>query len=329
MKTYRLIIILIICGCTSLTFSQVATEDVKEYFWNGKIDYDRNDLLRKKSYQNEMIYLQLKNNSGNISKEFFKINNSTFLYTEYYDENDIELDSYWNIGKKCEGHLAITNKVSGDTITVFDYDTYDHHVFLDTLLLPTGQWKYFHENGKLKYEGKFDRNKRNGKWKFYDDSQNPTKEIEYKYGEIQKVIYQNILLEESIEKTTKSILGNWILRPAYRNNVQNKEAEIDSLNILYKVNNIEGFGDIYSFYSNNECKLTETHIVDTEYKNGDSGLNIIRKYDIINISQGNWKLNSNNELVINIKGDSIKLIIEYISDTKLSILKKEKALNII
>lgn len=328
MKILKLTIILIICGYSSLIFSQETSSDVQEYYWNGNVDYDRNNLEREKSYQNKMIFLQLKYENGSISKEFFRVNDSTFLYTEYYNATDINLDSYWNIGKKREGHLEITNKVSGDTITVIDFDTFDDSIYLDTLLLPTGEWKYFHENGKLKHKGKFNKNVRSGTWKFYDKFNNRTKEIEYNNGKIENIILENIILKESISQTSKAILGNWILRPSYINGEQNKQAEIDSLNILYKVSDIDGLGDIYSFHSNNKCTLTETHIVETEYKKGDGGLNIMRKYDILRVSQGHWRLNSNNGILIDFKNRKDELIIEYISDTQLRIIKKEKALNI-
>lgn len=257
MKLINIIIILIFIGSTISSFSQDTNEDIEEHYWNGKIDYDTNNLKRHKSHENKMIFLQLKYENDNTSKEYFRINDSTYLYTDYYNSDSVFLDSYWNIGKKNEGYLEITDKLSGDTITVFDYDTFDESVYLDTLLLPTKKWKRFHKNGKLYYEGNFDNNERNGIWKFYDKYQNPTMEIEYENGVQEHIAYHNIILTNSRTKTSQAILGNWILRPAYLNGEQSKEAEIDSLNTFYKVNNIEGFGDIYSFNPNNECILTE------------------------------------------------------------------------
>ena len=43
----------------------------------------------------------------------------------------------------------------------------------------TGEWKSYHENGKLYSVGKFENGKATGKWKFFDENGNLTKTETY------------------------------------------------------------------------------------------------------------------------------------------------------
>lgn len=328
MKSYKYHITLLLFFLNSTSIlCQLEFVDVKDHYTNGKIRYDYQKEKRNKTFNNKMVFLQLTYESGKISKEYFRINDSTFLYTEYYDTIIIYPEPYYTyVGKKKEGYLSITNKLSGDTLTVIDYDTYEESVFLDTLMLPMGKWKYFYPTGELKQEGEFKKYERHGTWKYYELYRSPSKLVQYRYGEIENIKYQNLILENSTEITSNSIMGHWILRPANTNGVQAKEAEIDSINTLYKLDKVEGIGDIFTFHLNNQCELTETYIVKTEYENSEKGLNIIRKYDILNTIKGSWELTSSNEIEINLKDKVYKLKIEYLSKTQMRLLK-EKALN--
>lgn len=328
MKTYSyyITLLLLLLSSTSI-LCQIEFEDVEDHYTNGKIRFDYQKVKRNKTFNNKIVFLQLVYDSGKISKEYFRINDSTFLYTEYYDTLIIYPERYYTyVGKKKEGYLSITNKLSGDTLTVFDYDTYEESVFLDTLMLPMGNWKYFYPTGELKQEGEFKKYERHGTWKYYDLYRSPSKLVKYKYGEIENLNYQNLILENSAEITSNSIIGHWILRPANTNGVQAKEAEIDSINTLYKLDKVEGIGDIFTFHLNNECELTETYIVRTDYASGDKGLNIVRKYDVLNNIKGSWKLTNSNEIEVNLKDQNYRFIIDYLSETQMRLLK-EKALN--
>ena len=57
---------------------------------------------------------------------------------------------------------------------------------------PDGEWSYFHVNGNLHSRGFFIKGKRNGAWRFWDDSGKFLYERKYEHGEIVNKVQQGI-----------------------------------------------------------------------------------------------------------------------------------------
>lgn len=321
--TFVFILILIYKG---VVLGQTANVDTIGFYHNGKIEYNWRALKRDKIFDEKTFFLQEKYANGDIHKEYFRNNDSTFLYTEYYENPDTTVEyksASW--GKKREGYVMVSNQTTGDTILVINPATYTERRYMDTLLLPIKQWAFYYSNGNKKAEGEFLDGKRHGSWKFYDEFQNLNQNIKYKIGRIETIELINRIEEKSFEITKKEINGMWIIPDPAANGGNTPNPKFDVYRFMNKIEKINEIGDIYNFAKNGEVEYTKTKIVKTEYKDTEKGLSIIRKFDVVEKSKGNWTLINYHQLEMTLEGKKELFEVEYISENDLRLRKIKTA----
>ncbi len=317
MKKTAFVFVLILIH-KGLVFAQAADVDTIGFYHNGKIELNWKFLKRHKTFDEKTFMLQEKYANGNIFKEYFRNNDSTFLYTEYYENPDTTVEyksASW--GKKREGYVMVSNQTTGDTIVVINPATYAERRYMDTLLLPIKQWAFYYLNGNKKAEGEFLDGKRHGLWKFYDEFQNLNQKIRYKKGRIETIELINRIEEKSFEITGNEINGIWIIPDPAANGGYTPNPKFNDYRFMNKIEKINGIGHIYNFVENGELEYTKTKIVKTEYKDAEKGLSIIRKFDVVEQSKGNWTLINYHQLEMTLEGEKELFEVEYISENKL------------
>ena len=317
MKRATLVFILMLIY-KGVIFGQTANVDTIGFYHNGKIEYNWKALKRDKTFDEKTFFLQEKYANGNICKEYFRNNDSTFLYTEYYENPDTTVEyksPSW--GKKREGYVMVSNQTTGDTIVVISPATYEESRYMDTLLLPIKQWTSYYLNGNKKTEGEFLDGKRHGLWKFYDEFQNLNQKIKYKIGGIETIELINRIEEKSFEITEKEINGMWIIHDPAANGGYTPNPKFNDYRFMYKIEKINGIGDIYNFVESGELEYTKTKIVKTEYKDTEKGLLINRLFDKVEESKGSWVLINYHQLEMTLVGKKELFEVEYISENKL------------
>tara|TARA_Y100001970_G_C14174331_1_gene826056 strand:+ start:113 stop:766 length:654 start_codon:yes stop_codon:yes gene_type:complete len=211
-RIFLLIIIFYSYGCESYNsrfFKQENyNEQINEYHYSDiryypiggikqkvkKIDYDRNDIIRKETFfrNNQIHKIKLYNESGKILKEdiykdseskgyriiyysngnvkeeydFNSFNIKTGKFTSYYHNGGLQSDLEYSDGSlsgTCSWYYP-----SGNLMKIKDY--------LDNSFMY--QIEYY-KNGSKKSEGGFKEKKLSGRWIFYDKNGDLTSEEDY------------------------------------------------------------------------------------------------------------------------------------------------------
>ncbi|MEQ1624754.1 MAG: hypothetical protein ABL870_08695 [Sediminibacterium sp.] len=319
LKTH-LIILLVFHAC--LVSGQVQDSVVVGYYHDGVIVDHWQTTLRHKTFQHKTLLLQEKYSSGRIAMEFFRFNDSLFFYTEYYEFPDTSVQypvATWGVIR--EGLVQISTQNTGDTIVVFNPETYEEHLHMDTLLLPFGHWQFYYPDGKVAAEGDYLHFKRMGTWTYYDVFGESTKKVLYDHGNILETVFINAIEANSGEITLSKIQNTWLkhdlsVKPSYVPN-----PKLADFWFLYKSIGGNGIGDFYTFMEDQKLGYSKTKLVSTEYEKGDSGLNIKKYYDKVKTSKGYWTLIHHNQLEIILEGERLLFEIEYLSDMKIRLRK--------
>lgn len=102
--------------------------------------------------------------------------------------------------KACEGSFDLT---SYDPLKKYTDTVYFYQSPVDGTVSPVvhefhsmkkGLWKYYYSNGKLHYQGNYERNFRSGEWKFYGDDGELQIIRNYKDG---KMVYEQVVAKGS------------------------------------------------------------------------------------------------------------------------------------
>lgn len=311
-----------------LIFGQTANIDTIGFYHNGTIEYNWKALKRDKTFDEKTFFLQEKYANGNIYKEYFRNNDSIFLYTEYYESPDTTVEyksASW--GKKREGYVMVSNQTTGDTIVVISPATYAERRYMDTLLLPIKQWTFYYLNGNKKAEGEFLDGKRHGLWKFYDEFQNLNQKIKYNIGRIETIELINRIEEKSFEITGNEINGIWIIPDPAANGGNTPNPKFNDYRFMNKIEKISGIGDVYNFVESGKLEYTKTKIVKTEYKDTEKGLSINMIFDKVEESKGSWILINYHQLEMTLEEVKELFEVEYISENKLRLRKIKTSLD--
>lgn len=316
------LVILVFIAIFDITFGQTAIKDTIGYYHNGEIISNWKYIKRHEVFNGKTFLLQEEYNNGKIHKEYFKNNDSTFLYVEYYEQPDSNVEYRINSwGKIREGYVVVSNKQLKDTVTTTDPVTYEVHKFFFTLLLPIQNWIYYYPDGKTKAEGMFLNGLQHGVWKYYDSFQRLNQETVFSDGKIESSKYINQIEEKSSEITRKGISQIWIIPDPKSNGRDTSNSKFRDYKFMYKTEDIKGIGDVYWFNDNGILNYTKTKVVQTEYKEGEKGLLIIQKYDIVKESLGSWSLVKYHQVEIFLDNKRELFEIEYLSDDRLRLKK--------
>lgn len=302
----------------SLVVSQVVNVDTIGLYHHGKIEFNWKYLERHKTFDEKTFMLQEKYPNGNTYREYFRNDDSTFLYTEYYEKTDTTIEYKGvSFGIKREGYVMVSNQTTGKTVSQINPATYTEYRFMHNLLLPTKKWTFYHLNGKKKAEGVFLDGKPHASWEFYDEFQNINQKVIYKDGIIETVQFINRIEKKSLEITKNEVNGIWIIHDPKANGGYIPNPKLNGYRFMYKIDKINGAGDVYHFIENGELAYAKTEVVDTEYKDKKSGLSIIRKFNKVKESKGNWTLINYHQLEMTLDGKKELFEVEYISEEKL------------
>lgn len=299
---------------------QKMTGDTIGFYYNGQIQSDWQKQVRLKMHEGNTILLQEKFPNGNLSREFSRYDDSLFVFTEYYEFPDTTARTNFRI--KREGLVQISNRVAGDTIILFDPETYEEHVYLDTLLLPAGNWAYYFPDGKVQGKGRFQNFRRQGLWQYYDEFGRMEKILEYDQGEIVAREYVNRILEHTNRSTLHALKRTWIIHEPEANGAHSVDPAYINYRFMNAVDGLQGIGDFYNFLEGGTLEFTKTEVVDEEYRHTDEGLQMIQNYDIAEVAVGAWTLINDHQLQIELEGRVEIFEIEYLSDRELRLIKK-------
>ncbi len=286
----QLLLTISLCFCCCQLLGQGYPEDTIGYYHNGIIDYDYKKLKRNKLFEKKLMHLQEKYDSGKTSKEFIRYNDSTFLYTQYYDISPPKKKRRSvNLGKEKEGLVLISHWTTGDTVTTFDAETFEEHWHFDTLLVPIGKWCYFYPHGGYKMQGNYSIDGKEGDWKYYNYRGYVEKTLSYHKNNVVGITNQNIILDKDVKRTEEYLIRDWMISSGkkplsfnaykYRGTKEQKK----QVNVLY------------------------------EFKEKDNVL-IKRtgKYDDRKEERGTWRLIDFDHFEIELDGEKIIYTIDYI-----------------
>lgn len=208
MRKYILIFIAFLMVDTAI--GQLPPLDTIALYHKGSINYEKDKINRVKTYKGKTILHQVFHNDESLYKEYVRVNDSMYLYTEYY-RIDLKrlIRSHGSNGKKREGLLLISRRTTGDTLTGFSAETFESFSYMDTILTPYGGWRYYGGYLKLKANGAFNQNGRHGNWSTRDQyGQTQTKYV-FENNELVETLPLDILQHNSRDTTINYLIGNW------------------------------------------------------------------------------------------------------------------------
>ena len=157
-------------------------------------------------YQNNTFLLQEAYPNGNLAKEYFRDNDSLFLFKEYYDT----LKSNGRQVNKSEGLLLVSNKTQGDTIITYDYGSSEQVTLINRLLIPIEEWTFFDDKGKLLFKGTFSEKGKEGEWHKFSSTIGHLSEVyHYKNDLLEQIDTIDVLLHQNKDITKLTIEGSW------------------------------------------------------------------------------------------------------------------------
>jgi len=188
----------------------------EEYFKNGK----KNGEWKYYNQQNgklKQIDHYLDNKPVGVSKWFHKNGNLGYIryylngkavgeHKEYYESGNIkeittfvngkisEIISYYENGSLSAKRTFLEDKILARSFYEIDQKMgsigYNQNIYGTPQI---GKWKYYHQNGKLHYKGKYIEGKRTGKWKGYHN--NGKRKFKGKYNVGKQIGKWNYYLE--------------------------------------------------------------------------------------------------------------------------------------
>lgn len=304
------------------SFGQSLESDTIGLYSNGRIKISGVFSESRKIYEDKTIFLRKYYENESKFIEYYRYDESTFLYTEYYKRIDTTSTIYTPVENiRCQGLAEVSNLTTGFVLTAYDPVTYEASEYRDTLLLPKGEWIFYHANGKKKAVGTYNTNKRDGEWKYYDNFEYLSRIITYRHGEIINDEIVDVVLKNNKEATRNNIEFIWIERSQVKNHHLSNDLVLDSFSYLQKIEKVEGIGNIYHFKKDGKIAYVRTEIVEKEYKINDGKLTILNKYDIAEELHGTWRLVDTNKIEIILDRTAKLYKIDYLSDTKMRLLK--------
>lgn len=316
--------ILLLLGCyfqlTSIS-AQTAESDTIGFLHHETITYNWKNLERYKIHQGKFLLLQEHFEPGRLAREFIRYNDTTFLYTEYYEQPDTSVQYKgltWGI--KREGLVVISNQTTG-TYSTFDPETYVEHINRDTLLLPFHQWTYYYPDGQKQTEGIYTNYKRQGNWKVYDKYGNLDQQIVYQNGVVQETTFINRIGAQSTAETSKSMQQIWLINDPALDGGYALAPKFKDYRFMHHVEYTGGAGDTYFFKEDNRLEYSKLKVLDTVYKQDDAGISATRIYDEVKSLHGKWKLINYHQVEVELEKEKVLFEIEYLSDKFLTLKK--------
>lgn len=238
---------------------------VKFYYPNGNIMYI-------KEYKDGKI--------NGTESQFYRNGNKKYTIRNVDDIYDGELANYFDNGKPYLKYTLVKSKRQGAAKEFYNNDassTYSEGSYKDSEY--SGEWKFFHQNGKLSSQGSYDEDgRKTGEWKSYFDS-GILSEIELydggrlnglqKYYDIDGVLWQEFtykkgkMLEYKAYKKDGSVIAEYKVNGKnfkvilyYPNGVKRREGAISD-------GELDG---VWNDYTNFGVLKTETNYKDGLYQ---------------------------------------------------------------
>jgi len=159
MKKYLLISFLFIL--TIVTQAQIIIPFGPPASGNQPTEKERRELI-KKSYVLNFLHFR-----GDTIKDTFLLQIVMGLHSDndnyclLYKDDTTKIAVAITRLKSQDGFIITTFRVQGNIRRISHYDEN---------LLPTGRWVEYYNDNSVKVEGEYKNGKKNGKWKYYDDS---------------------------------------------------------------------------------------------------------------------------------------------------------------
>ncbi len=115
-----------------------------------------------KRYEGNILHWYRKDNHGVKMEEYYRYNDSLYYYAEFNEpKTDEDLKSIRMIR---QGLVKLSQITHGDTVTRYDYDTYEPSSTIAKLIIPEGKWTYFKVNGFNQARGSYKDGRKHGEW---------------------------------------------------------------------------------------------------------------------------------------------------------------------
>ena len=316
------LLIIAACFISTNVFCQLSESDTIGLYHCGQIAVSGVKVERHEIYEGRTVFWQRCYENGSKFIEYFRYDDTTFLYTDYYEKPDTAKDSYAPAGYRSrQGLVERSTRNMGYVITTYDAVTYEAFDYQDTLLLPVGEWIYYYPNGLKRAVGSFLHYQREGEWIYYNESENPQKIVIYQNGEIESVSYVDVLLNYDKGISSSVISSLWINRDLVIRGGREVDPSFVNNKYLLKTDEVAGVGEIYRFLENGTLEYTKTEVVEKESKTINGVFTFLMKYDIVRETLGSWRLIGFDELEMIMDGTTVSYQIEYLSDTRMHLLK--------
>lgn len=297
----KLTVILLFLLNLSQSNGQQYLSDTIGHYYNGQISYEWPQFKMVKSFENRIIRFQTKYPSGRIAQEFSRYNNSSFLFTAYYEFPDSSIQFRGStFGIIREGLVQIVAGSRNDTIMQFDPETYEEYIYFDSLLLPIGKWTYYFPNGMVRLAGNYFNHKREGTWLMLNRFGTKEKTIQYVQGTPVSTQNDNHILEANVDTTRSYLKGIWRIGMA------------DSTGNDFDPNLLR-----YKFLDRQETVWANND----KYIFKDDCISLQRSNNIGKEQFGSWDLPAYNLLEITLNNQTERYQIEYLS-AKIIIIRK-------
>jgi hypothetical protein len=253
--------------------------------------------------------------SGYLAYEFVRNDDSSFLYTEYYDLPGRR--------EKRQGLVVLSDVLTGDTIITFDPETYEESIYFPKYVFPTGRWVYFDSEFQEIFEGfkifgvfagYYKGSKRHGRWEYNSYNIIDQAFVWYEYGKEVNRIYQNKINSKSTDSTAQALAGDWMIAPFVESEWCYTQIDISKTIRLVPVG--EGYlsGEVYQFLSRGKLVVYPKEKIDEESrKTSEEGIIFWKDLAAIKPQTGQWRLTSYNQLVLEYGGKKLTFGIEAIT----------------
>jgi antitoxin component YwqK of YwqJK toxin-antitoxin module len=157
-----------------------------EYFYkNDSTLYFSETLFNDMIIGNKNTYYK---NGKILTSELYFFSSNIGKYHEYYPNGNIKVEGSF------KDNFDLNNKILYiDTVCLEDVDNIGEMICVEEIFNSPKQneWRYYYENGKLQLIGKYELNKRVGKWLIYNSNETLQTIIIYKDGEIIEKLNKN------------------------------------------------------------------------------------------------------------------------------------------
>lgn len=189
--------------------------DIDQIFvtkYQDQLFFEKGLNTKVKKNKSKIIHILEYNDQNQITRELLRISDSTYLYTSYYP---LSFEHYVvNHGEYAvyqQGELYISEETRIDSSIMYDYDTYETlpNPRFRKILKPIGAWvqKYYLSYGEIK--GTFNKNGKEGLWKYYHKKINLEKTKLYKDNKLVNETFINLLHHKSVQITKDMIQKSW------------------------------------------------------------------------------------------------------------------------